>query len=181
MQLEAEDLEVKDLQKVGFAVAGLKAEGLYNILQGSGSDQSHIHLLALSCPSSASVCQLQWSQTWQPKSLRLWLQTQKSKSWRGHVGTGDPPSLVSHLIEANIPTAVAPMCINVSDTQWVYCCWVEGCPEGPLSSYAAICAHGHHAHLGTKLTCPFCPVTFINSNALKWHDKQAHCTLFLMP
>ena len=80
---------------------------------------------------------------------------------------GAPPSLVPHPMEANVPTVMAPLHVNMSDTQWIYCCQVKGCPEGPLSSCVAICTQVHHTHLGMKLMCPFCPVTFTNSDALK--------------
>ena len=32
---------------------------------------------------------------------------------------------------------------------------------------ATMCTHVCHAHLGMKLSCPFCPITFFNSNTLK--------------
>ena len=65
------------------------------------------------------------------------------------------PLLAPHPMEADILTVMAPMHVNMSDTQWVYLCWVMGCSEGPLSSLTAICTH-----MGTKLMCPFCPVIF---------------------
>ena len=144
--------------------------------KGLGLGQSPPHPLALSCHSGTSVCQLQWSWVWQPKRLRLYLWTWQPNSLRGHVGTGGPPSLVLHAMEANIPPVMAPMCVNMSHIQWIYHCQVAGCPEGPLSFCVANCTHMCHAHLGTKLMCPSYPVTFINSDALKWHGKQAQCT-----
>ena len=83
-----------------------------------------------------------------------------------------PPLHVPHPIEADIPTEMAPICINMSDTQWVYCCRAEG----PLTSHATICTH-----VGMNLSCSLCPITFSNSDALKWHGKCTHHTLFSCP
>ena len=83
--------------------------------------------------------------------------------------------------EANIPTGMAPMHVNISDSQQVYWCQAKGCPEGPSSSHATICAHVCCTHLGTKLLCPFCPIPLFNSDALKQHGKWAHQTAFLCP
>ena len=81
---------------------------------------------------------------------------------------GDPPLPVPQPQGGNIPTEMAPLCVNIGDTNWVYHCQVEGCPEGPSSSHATICTHVHHIHLGTKLLCPLCPITFFNTDTLKW-------------
>ena len=66
--------------------------------------------------------------------------------------------------------------VNVGDAHWPCCCQVKGCLEGPSSSHATICSEVHHAHLGMKLSCPICPITFFNTNAFRWHGKQAHCS-----
>ena len=47
------------------------------------------------------------------------------------VRTGVPLLPVPHPIEAHIPTEMAPMHVNVCDSQWVYCCQAKRCPEGP--------------------------------------------------
>ena len=39
-------------------------------------------------------------------------------------------------IAADIPADIAPICINVGDTQWVHCCLAEGCSEEPSTSHA---------------------------------------------
>ena len=77
-------------------------------------------------------------------------------------------------IKANIPTEMASMHVNISDSQWVYHCQAEGCAEGTSSSHATIYTHVCCAHLGMKLLCPFCLVTFLNSDTLKWHGMWAH-------
>ena len=51
--------------------------------------------------------------------------------------------------------------INLGDTRWVYHCHVEGCTEGPLTSWAAICSHVCWVHLGMKLPCAHCSQTFL--------------------
>ena len=79
---------------------------------------------------------------------------------------------VPHPIETNIPTEMAPVHVNISDSQQVYCCQAKGCPEGPSSSHAAICAYVCDTYLGMKLLCPFIPITFLNFDALKLHIKQ---------
>ena len=48
-----------------------------------------------------------------------------------------------------IPAEMEPLRINVGNTKWAYHCHVEGCPEGPSTSQAAIYSHVHQAHLGT--------------------------------
>ena len=76
--------------------------------------------------------------------------------------------------ETAIPTEIASLYINIGDTKWILHCQVEGCPEGPSTSHATICAHVHQAHLGRKLMCPSCPSTFFNTDALRWYGKWAH-------
>ena len=116
--------------------------------------------------------QPKWSQAIWPKSLRLWPQTSQFRSqgyspqpnsprvWRGHVGTGALPYL-SPTPWRQKPIEMAPMHVNVSDSQWVYLWWTEGCPEGPWLSQSSICAHVCHTHLGMKLSWTFCPVPFL--------------------
>ena len=65
-----------------------------------------------------------------------------------------------------IPAEVEPLRLNVGYTKWVYCCHVEGCPEGPSMSGVAICSYVHQAHLGTKFSCPSCPQTYLNTDDL---------------
>ena len=60
----------------------------------------------------------------------------------------------------NILTEMTTLHVNVGDTHWVYHCWVEGCPDGPLSSHATICSYVCQAHLGMKLSCSLCPIIF---------------------
>ena len=69
-----------------------------------------------------------------------------------------------------------PLHINIGDAHQVYCCQVEGFPEGPSSSSAASCSHVHCTNLGTKLTCSLCPTMFLT---LMSSDSMAsrHITL----
>ena len=157
-------------------MARLKAEGLYYILHGAIIQSEPSTSVADFHPRGAGWYQLQWSHARQPKRPKM-----QSKSLRGHIGTGTIPYLSFNLKEAVYPLRWHPYMSTIGDTHWVFCCWVEGCPEGPLSPHATICTHVHHAHLYMKLSCSLCPITFFNTNALKWHGKWAHCSRVLDP
>ena len=73
-----------------------------------------------------------------------------------------------------IPAGMVHMRINVDNTRQVYCCHVEGCTEGPSTSWAAICSHMHQAYLDAKLSCALCSQTFFSTDALQCHGKWVH-------
>ena len=123
--------------------------------------QIHLHLWACLCPKGASGLPLPLSQAWQPMSPRLWLQTLWFPSPREVHQSRDPSLSIPQSKEVAIPAGMEPLWINMGNTKWFYCCWVKGCPGGPSISHAAICSHMCQAHLGTKLSCPFCPRTFL--------------------
>ena len=88
-----------------------------------------------------------------PKRLKLQAWTHQNRR---------PPSNPHHQ-GGDIPAEMAPLCVNVGDTYQVYCCQVAGCPEGLSSSHTTICTHVCHAHLGSKVLCPLCHITFFNT------------------
>ena len=92
----------------------------------------------------------------------------------GASGQGGTSLSIPQSKEAAIPIGMAPLHINMGDSKWIYCCWVEECPEGPLTFCATICSHVHQAHLGMKLSSPSCPSTFFKNDALWKHGKQVH-------
>ena len=73
-----------------------------------------------------------------------------------------------------IPAEMVPLRINVGNTKWVYHCHVEGYPERPSNSQAAICSHMCKAHLGNKISCPSYTQTFFNTDTLHHHGKRTH-------
>ena len=130
-----------------------------------GPSQSLPCLVALPYLEGIGMHQPQWSQTQELKVMASDLSAQEhgatAQGFEGDTSEqGDLPLPVPHSIEANIPTWMAPMCVNISDSQWVYCCSAKGCCEWSSSSPATICVHVCCAHLGMKLSCPFYPVVF---------------------
>ena len=109
--------------------------------------------------------------TLEPRTITLNLLAQELEG--AHWNRG-PSLTVPQPQEATILAEMVPLYINVGDTKWIYCCQVEGCPEGHLTSCAAIFAHVHWTNFGMKLSCPSCPHTFFNTDALQQHDKQVH-------
>ena len=142
-------------------------------LQHATCGQDPARALHICWPASTQEVQAYSCNSLKPNTPKLQPWICQSKSSRGCIGTWGPP--------LPLPTEMAPICVNIGDTQWVYHCWVEGCPEGPSSCHATICTNVYHALLGMKLSCPFCPITFFNSNALKWQGKWEHHYVFLCP
>ena len=168
LQWEAEHPEAEGLQKIEFEVARVNAKDLYEILKVA-------RILEPSTsgdPSSSKRCRYIPSATVSDPTAQ-----------EHEEGTPEQgPSIACPLpIEANILAEMPPICVTISDIQCVYCCQAEGCSEEPSTSCTTIFAYVHHAHLGTKLSCPLCLTTFFNSNALKWQGKQTHCTTFTCP
>ena len=118
-------------------MAGLEVEALYDLLPCAITQPDCLYLLVCLCPKGTSG--LPWPQD---SSLSI-LQSK----------------------EEAIPTGMEPLQINVANTK-VYHCHVQGCPEGLSTSQVAICSYMCQTHLGTKLSCPSCPLTFFNTDTL---------------
>ena len=118
--------------------AGSQAEGLYDHLQGAvvqpelpvsvGPPLSKRKQVATETISSLTA---QESEAITPKPKE------------GVSVQGGPYLSIPQSKEEAIPAEMEPLKINVGDTEWVYCCCVQGCTEGPSTSQAAICSHVH--------------------------------------
>ena len=73
--------------------------------------------------------------------------------------------------ESDIPVDMQPLRIQLGGAKRVYQCQVEGCKEGPSTSWAAICAHVRKVHLGVGLVCPLCSKYFFNLDVFRHHKK----------
>ena len=150
-----------------FAVAGSVNKGLHDLLQGVLTQPEFSTSVSLPPPKRCR---------WVPTATIFTQSTQEPKATasdplvqelKGACWSRGPSLTVPQPKEATIPAEMATLCINVGDTKQIYHCQVEGCPEGPLSSNVTICAHVCQAHLGMKLSCPSCPSTFFNTDALR--------------
>ena len=144
-----------------------------------------VRALHISWPTSAKEVQAGANcnclQPDSPRAQSYFLGPISPRTQGGIFEQGGPSLHIPKPKEPDIPAKMAPLHVNIGDTKWVYHCQVEGCPKGPSSSHAAICTHMCHAHLGMKLSCPFYPIIFFNTNALKWHGKWAHHSRFSCP
>ena len=152
LQLEAECLGIKGLQQVEFAVARSKAKGLYDILQGAMIQPEPLISMVLPLPKR---------HRWVLTAMVLHPTAQKTEAAVLDTSEWGPSLTCAQPQGGDIPAEMTPLHINVGDTHQVYCCQVGGCPEGPPSSYATICAHVCHTHLDMKLSSPLYPFTFL--------------------
>ena len=138
-------------------MAGLKAEGLYDLLQGPMAQPELSVSVGLPLPKRHK-----WFATATVSSPMAQESEALVPKLKGGVSLQGAPHLaIPQSKEEAIPAEMEPLQINVGDTKQVYHCHVEGCKEGPSTSRAAICSHVCQAHLGTKLSCPSCPHTFL--------------------
>ena len=146
---------------------GSEAEGFYGLLRGvtlhscplpSQPPPSHAHLSPSSPVSQQSP------------------QESAGPEVSGPVG----PATVSASVAAtpapdsHILADMQPLRIQLGGTKRVYQCQVEGCKEGPSTSWAAICAHIRKVHLGVGLVCPLCSKSFFNPDIFRHHKKTQH-------
>ena len=73
--------------------------------------------------------------------------------------------------ESDILADMQPLRIQLGGAKRVYQCQVEGCKEGPSTSWAAICAHVRKVHLGVGLVCPLCSKSFFKQDVFRHHKK----------
>ena len=147
-------------------VVGSEAEGFYGLLRGVTSC-SHLLLSQLPLPQPhlspcSSVSQQPPQESTEPEDSDPVGQATVSAS---PAATPAP--------EGNIPAHMQPLRIQLGGTKWVYQCQVEGCKEGPSTSWATICAHVRKVHLGVRLVCPLCSKTFFNPDVLRHHKKNS--------
>ena len=111
-------------------VAGSKAQNLYNILQAARTWPDLSTSVGPPLPQSQRHAPTAMVSHQTAKELEAIVWNLTVQEFKGHVRTG-APLLVPYPIEADIPTAMAPMNVNVSDTQQVYCCQVRGALRDP--------------------------------------------------
>ena len=144
---------------------GSEAEGFYGFLRGvtlhshplpSQPPPSHAHL----SPSSPAPQQSP--------------QESAGPEVSGPVGpvSISAPAAAIPAPESDIPADMQPLRIQLGGAKRVYQCWVEGCKEGPSTSWAAICAHMRKVHLGVGLVCPLCSKSFFNPDVFRHHKKK---------
>ena len=146
---------------------GSEAEGFYGLLRGVTSCS---HLL-LSQPSMPQSCLSPSSPISQQSPQES---TGPEVSGLAGQGTVSAPSATTPAPESNILADMQPLRIQLGGAKWVYQCWVEGCKEGPSTSWAAVCAHIRKVHLGVGLVCPLCSKTFFNPDVFRLHKKTHH-------
>ena len=88
--------------------------------------------------------------------------------------TVSAPPAATPAPERDILAHMKPIRIQLGGTKWVYQCQVEGCKEGPSTSWAAVCAHVRKVHLGVGLMCPLYSKTFFNPDVLRHYRKTHH-------
>ena len=163
VEAEAQQLETEG-GKLREAVMGSEVEGFYRLLRGvtlhshplpSQPPPSHAHLN----PSSPAPQQSP--------------QESAGPDVSGPVGpaTVSASAAATPAPESDIPVDMQPLRIQLGGTKRVYQCQVEGCKEGPSTSWAAICAHVRKVHLGVGLVCPLCSKSVFNPDVFRCHKK----------
>ena len=158
LEERAQQLETEGWGKMREAVAGSEAEGLYGLLRG---------VTTYSYKEASFFPQHTISQPPPQES------TGPDVSKPAGQATGPASSATSSALEEAILAHMQPLRIQVGGIKRVYNCWVEGCTEGPSTSWATICVHIRRVHLGVMLVCPLCSKTFFNPDVLRCHKKES--------
>ena len=152
-------------EKLREAIMGSEVEGFYRLLRGVTSC-SH-PLPSQHLPSHAHLS---------PSSPAPQQSPQKSAGPEvsGPVGpaTVSIPAAAAPAPESDILVDMQPLRIQLGGTKTVYQCWVEGCKEGPSTSWAAIFTHVRKVHLGVGLVCPLSSKSFFNPDIFRHHKKM---------
>ena len=160
----AHELETEGWRQMREAVAGSEAEGLYGLLKGV---TSYPHP-APSHPPLKKPCLSPSSTITQPPLLES--TGPKVSNPAGQAIECAPPA-ATPAPEEDLPVHMQPLRVQVGNAKCMYQCWVEGCKEGPSTSWAAISTHVRKIHLGVGLVCPLCDKTFFNPDMLRHHRK----------
>ena len=167
LEVAAQEMETKGLEKVEVVVAGSEVEGLYGLLRG---DVTPLHIFSPTSPKkgchilSTTVSHQPPQESTGPKVSSL------------TVGIGSCFSSCPSSFRGNSPHWYAAPLHSVGGIKWVYWCQVDGCKEGPSTSHATICAHVCKVHLGMGLVCPSCGKSFFKLDTFWWH-KKGHVNL----
>ena len=150
---------------------GSEVEGFYGLLRGV---TLHSHPLPSQPPPSCAFLS--------PSSPAPQQSPQESAGPEvsGPVGpsTVSASAAATPAPEGDILVDMQPLRIQLGGAKRVYQCQVEGCKEGPSTSWAAICAHMRKVHLGVGLVCPLCSKSFYNLDIFRHHKKHINRNLF---
>ena len=164
LEAEAQQLEMEGWGKLREAIMGSEAEGFYRLLRG-------VTLCSHPLPSQPPLSHACLS----PSSPAPQQSPQESAGPEvsGPVGsaTVSTPAAATPAPESDILADMQPLRIQLGGTKRVYQCQVEGCKEGPSTSWAAICAHVRKVHLGVGLVCLLCSKSFFNPDIFRCHKK----------
>ena len=145
-------------------VAGSEAEGLYGLLKGVTSyphpNTSHPPMKKPHLSPSSTTTQ---SPLLEPTGPDV-------SDPVGQATVSSPP-VATPAPEEDIPAHMQPLRVQVGGTKHGYQCQVEGCKEGPSTSWATISTHIRKVHLGVGLVCPLCNRMFFNLDMLRHHRK----------
>ena len=165
LEERAQQLEIEGWGKMREVVAGSEAEGLHGLLRVV---TLHSHPVPSQPPikkphfaASITISQPPPQESTRPNVSEPVGQAARPAS------SAAPPAP-----EEAILTHIQPLRIQVGGIKRVYKCWVEGCTEGPSTSWATICTHIRRVHLGERLVCPLCSKTFFNPDVLRCHKKS---------
>ena len=133
LEMEAQQLEMdRGVGKLRETITGSEVEGLYGLLRG-----------VTSCAPTCSLSQPppSWSHL-SPGSPISQQPPQESTgpevSGPAGQATVSAPSAATPAPESNIPADMQLLRIQLGGAKRVYQCWVEGCKEGPSTSWAAV-------------------------------------------
>ena len=143
---------------------GSEAEGLYGLLRGVTSCSCSL----LSQPPPSQSCISPGSPIPQQPPQES---TGPEVSGPAGPATMSTLSAATSAPESDILADMQPLRIQLGGAKRVYQCWVEGCKEGPSTSWAVICTHVRKVHLGVGLVYPLCSKTFFNPGVFRCHKK----------
>ena len=158
-------METEGWGKLREAVVGSEAEGFYGLLRGVTLCS---HLLSSQPPVSQPHLSPDSPISHQPP------QESTGPDVSGPAGQATMSALpvATPAPESDIPADMQPLRIQLGGAKRVYQCQVEGCKEGPSTSWAAICAHIMKVHLGVGLVSLLCSKTFFNPDIFRHHKKK---------
>ena len=162
LEVAAQEVEMKGLEKVEAAMAGLEVEGLW-ASEGGWCHTPHIfsptspRKLTISCPPLSPIHP--------PGVYRM------RSLWSCRTGNGGCLSSCPSSFRRGNPCQHATPLHSVGGIKQVYRCLVEGCKEGPSTSCVTICAHVCKVHLEVILVCPSCSKSFFNPDTFWCHKK----------
>ena len=141
LEERAHELQTEGWRQMREVVAGSEAENLYGLLKGV---TSYPHPASSQPPTKKPHFSPSATITQSP------LQESTGSKVSDPVGqaTMSTSSAASPAPEVDIPAHMQPLRVQVGGTKCVYQCQVEGCKEGPSTSWATISAHIRKVHLG---------------------------------